>query len=70
MINKLINLVENLNKYNNSYSDRVLDIAQDVNNLSKKINNLAREMNTNPKVEKYTLTTIEQLLEIVEQLQE
>ena len=67
---KLINLVENLIKYNNSYSNQVLDIARDVNNLSKKINKLTRDMNTNPRVEKYTLTTNEQLLEIVEQLQE
>ena len=70
MMEKLINLVDNLNKNNNSYSARVLDIARDVNNLSKKINGLAREMNTNLGVEKYTLEAIEQLIEIVDQLQE
>ena len=70
MMEKFINLVDNLNKNNNSYSARVLDIARDVNNLSKKINNLAREMNTNPGVEKYTLEAITQLIEIVDQLQE
>lgn len=69
MLTKLFYLVKNLNKHNNSYSNRVLDIAEDVNNLSKKINDLAREMNTNPRVEKYTLLAIEQLLDIVEQLQ-
>lgn len=70
MMEKLINLVDNLNKNNNSYSARVLDIARDVNNLSKKINSLAREMNTNLGVEKYTLEAITQLIEIVDQLQE
>lgn len=70
MMKKLVNLVENLNKNNNSYSARVLDIAHDVNNLSKKINGLAGEMNTNPRVEKYTLEAIKQPIEIVEQLQE
>lgn len=70
MMEKLINLVDNLNKNNNSYSARVLDIAHDVNNLSKKINSLAREMNTNLGVEKYTLEAITQLIEIVDQLQE
>lgn len=71
MMKKLFNVIENLNKYNNiSYSARVLDIARDVNNLSKKIIDLTREMTANLEVEKYTYAAIKQLQEVVEQLQE